>query len=84
MSRPGGIFKQDASARRAWGSAFDAIPKSVFALAAWHLANVCSESADVPGSAEARMIDELTALPDGGHLPKAQADRAIKALKAIA
>lgn len=83
MGRPGGVFKQDAAARRAWGEAFDSIPKSVFALAAWHLANVCSDCADAPGAAEARMIDELIALRDGGHLPAAQANRAIKALRSL-
>lgn len=82
MGRPGGVFKQDASARRAWGDAYAAIPKSVFAIAAWHLANVCSEAADMSGAAEARMIEGLRALRDGGHLPRVQADRAIKAIEA--
>lgn len=84
MSRPGGIFKQDAAAKHAWGDAYSAIPKSVFALAAWHLANVASGEADVEGAAELRMIEELEALRDGGHLTKAQADRAIKNLRAEA
>lgn len=80
--RPGGIFKQDRAARVAWGSdAYADIPKSVFALAAWHLANVASGTADVEGSAERRMIEELTALRDGGHLPAAQADRSIKSIR---
>jgi hypothetical protein len=76
------INKDDAHARRAWGSAYDAIPKSVFALAAWHLANVSSESADSVGAAEDRMLEELIALRDGGHLPRAQADRSITAIRA--
>jgi hypothetical protein len=80
VSRPGGIFKQDRSARLAWGDAYDAIPKSVFALSAWHLANVASDSADASGAAERRMVEELVALRDGGHLPTEQADRAIKAI----
>lgn len=74
-------MKQDRSARLAWCEAYDAIPKSVFALAAWHLANVCSDSADADGAAERRMIEELEALRDGDHLPRAQADRAIKAIR---
>lgn len=82
MSRPSGITKQDAAARAAWGDAYGAIPKSVFALAAWHLANVASGSADTDGAAETRMIEELRALRDCGHLPKPQADRAIKAIEA--
>lgn len=81
MPRPGGIFKQDGAARRAWGDAYDAVPKSVFALACWHLANVASGTADAPGAAEARMIEELDALRHG-HMPEAQADRAIRAIRA--
>ena len=81
--RPGGIFKQDRAARLAWGeNVYAELPKSVFALAAWHLANVASGEADNAGAAEQRMIDELIALRDGGHLPKAQADRAIKSIRA--
>ena len=81
--RPGGIFKQDRAARVAWGEdVYAALPKSVFALAAWHLANVASGTADVEGAAEQRMIEELIALRDGGHLPAAQADRAIKSIRA--
>lgn len=83
QGRPGGIFKQDGAARRAWGDAYDSIPKSVFAIAAWHLANVASGNADAVGAAEQRMIEELEAL-QYGHLPQAQATRAIKALRAIA
>lgn len=79
--RPGGVFKQDRAARRAWGEAYDAIPKSVFALAAWHLANVASGTADADGAAELRMIEELEALACG-HLPEAQAHRSIKAIRA--
>ena len=81
MSRRPGILKQDAAARQAWGDAYDAIPKSVFALLAWHLANVASDAADEPGAAERRAVEELEALRYG-HLPTAQADRAIKAIRA--
>lgn len=81
--RPGGIFKQDRAARTAWGqAAYAAIPKSVFALAAWHLANVASDAADSDGAAEGRMVEEIEALRDNGFLPRAQADRAIKAIRA--
>ncbi|GAA2867075.1 hypothetical protein GGQ99_001340 [Aminobacter niigataensis] len=83
MTRPSGVFKQDRAARMAWGNAYDAIPKSVFALAAWHLANVASGQADTVGAAESRMIEELEALRYG-HLPQTQADRAIKAIHATA
>ena len=79
--RPTGVFKQDAAAKRAWGAAYDTIPKSVFALVAWHLANVHSGNADNPGAAEIAFAEELKVLADGGHLPKRQA---IAALRAIA
>lgn len=82
MSRPCGVFKQDVSARQAWGAAYDAIPKSVFALVAWHLANVASGTADENGAAERRFVEELEALRHG-HLPPSQADRAIKAALAL-
>jgi len=80
MSRPTGVFKKDRAARLAWGSAYDDVPKSVFALLAWHLANVASGTADEDGAAQARFIEELAALRDGQHLDKAQADAAIRAL----
>ena len=79
MTRKPGIFKNDIAARRAWGGAYDAIPKSVFALTAWHLANVASGSADEAGQAERRFVEEVAALRDGGHLDRAQATNAIKA-----
>src|SRR5690606_3637901 len=68
-SRAMAINKNDGHARAAWGSAYDAIPKSVFALAAWHLANVASDSADSDGAAERRFVEEVAALRDGQHLP---------------
>lgn len=82
MTRPSGGFKQDRAARMAWGDAYNAIPKSVFALVAWHLANVASGQADTVGAAESRVIEELEALRYG-HLPQAQADRAIKSIRAL-
>lgn len=80
MSRPSGVFKKDGAARAAWGDAYAAIPKSVFAIVAWHLANVASDSADDDGAAEKRFVEELAALRDGGHLDRAQATSAIKAI----
>lgn len=84
MSRPSGVFKKDEPARRAWGDAYDAIPKSVFALVAWHLANVMSANADEVGAAETAFANELKALADGGHLDKAQAFASLKALAGAA
>lgn len=74
-------FKSDSHARRLWGAAYDDIPKSVFATVAWHLANLCSESADVPGAAEARAVQEIETL-GYGHIPERQAKAAVKAIRA--
>lgn len=73
---------QTREAYAAWGEAFDAIPKSVWAVVAWHLANVASGEADTEGAALARFREELQMLVDGGHLPEAQGKRALKALAA--
>ena len=73
-------LKNDGAGRAAWGGAYDAIPKSVFAIAAWHLANAASGDADLPGAAEKRMIDEIAALRDNGFIDEDQANRAIKAI----
>ncbi len=63
-------FKNDDLARVAWGDeAYARIPKSAFAYIAWHLANGCSESADMPGAAIARFLEEWEALTAHG-MPK--------------
>lgn len=73
MSRPTGIFKNDQHARKHWGKAYDAIPKSVFATAAWHLANLASGEIDEPGAAELRFVEELRALAQNGIISGPQA-----------
>ena len=81
MSRPGGVMKQDAHATEHWRwDAYAAIPKSVFATVAWHLANALSESCDAPGMAEKRFAEEIDALVASGILPAAQGKRAIAAV----
>lgn len=73
---------QTREAYAAWGEAFDAIPKSVWAVVAWHLANVASGEADADGAALARFREELDALIAAGIIPEAQGKRALKALAA--
>jgi hypothetical protein len=56
----------DATAHALWGDAYDAIPKSVFAAIAWHLANLASGCCDEPGMAEKRFLEEWDALLSHG------------------
>lgn len=72
--------KHDGAAIQAWGAAYDAVPKSVFALAAWHLANLASGALDHPGAAEARFAWEVMILGQGGHISPTQAGRALRSL----
>lgn len=72
-------LKNDDHAREHWGAAYGAIPKSVFASLAWHLANVASGNADNRGAAEARAVEELRAL-GGSIIPERQASGAARAI----
>jgi hypothetical protein len=68
-----GIGKNDNQARQHWGSvAYDAIPKSVFAVAAWHLANAASGTCDADGAAERAFLQELEALEANQLIDKRQ------------
>lgn len=71
--------KADQHARKHWGKAYDAIPKSVFATVAWHLANFASDG----GNAEARFVEELKAMLDNGIIDERQTKPAIKAILAL-
>lgn len=73
-------LKDDQHAYRHWGAAYDAIPKSVFATVAWHLANMASGEADVDGAAEAMFRAELNALIDAGIIPQSQGKRSDAAI----
>src|SRR5690349_19188372 len=76
-----GVSKDDGHAKRHWGEkAYAAIPKSVFATLAWHLANANSGKADEPGAAEVAAMQELEALADQ-IMPAKQALAAIRAIK---
>lgn len=73
-----GVFKNDTLAREAWGgAAYEAIPKSVFAYIAWHLANASSESSDAAGAAEQRFMFEWGALTAHGLQPPTGAARSL-------
>lgn len=75
-------FKHDASAREHWGSdLYDRIPKSVFAVAAWHLANIASEQPDGLAAAEARFRQEIEALTASGLIPERQGKAALAAIR---
>ncbi len=79
LRQPG---KNDRTARQLFGPAYDAIPKSVFACIAWHLANINSAGADTPGEAELRFIEEWNVLVDNGIVPQplpARIDRQLRA-----
>jgi hypothetical protein len=64
--------KNDQHAKQHWGDAYDAIPKSVFATIAWHLANQCGEQLDDPTAVIARFLEEARALGHNGILPASQ------------
>jgi len=69
------IGKNDLAAREHWGAAYDAVPKSVYAVLAWRLADRLGE-----GEAVAICIEELEAL--GGQIIDArQASRAVKSIR---
>ena len=70
------INKNDTHARGHWGDEiYDAIPKSVFATVAWHLANIASGELDNPGAAESRFAEELRAMVANRIIPEPQAKR---------
>ena len=74
--------KNDQHAKQHWGHVYDAIPKSVFATIAWHLANLASDKADTEGAAEMRFLEELKALVDGDIIPKSQGLSVVRAYEA--
>ena len=76
-------FKADGEAFALWEQAYAYIPKSVFATAAWHLANACSDRADAPGAAEGRFLDELHALHSNGLITDGQHKRTVAAVTVL-
>lgn len=73
-------FKKDAEARYLWGAAYDAIPKSAFAVVAWHLANLCGDGE--AGGAVERFAEEVRALGLNDIIDGDQAAKIAKTLKA--
>lgn len=71
--------KQDRAARELFGPAYDGIPKSVFAVAAYYLADACSDEGVGQGAALKRLREEIDAL-DGQIIDPVQAKRARAAL----
>lgn len=65
------MIVKDDGARALWGPAYDRVPKSVFALVAWHLAD---------GSVK-RVVEEIESLKGSGDLSVAQANRVLTALR---
>lgn len=72
-------MKNDGAAHQLFGKAYDKIPKSVFAAAAFYLADCCSDAGVGNGGAIKRLKEEFDAL-GGQVIDRDQAVRAIKAL----
>jgi hypothetical protein len=60
------INKNDIEARKHWGDRYDAIPKSVFAVIAWHLSDCSSDEGAGNGGAENRFMWEWDVLIRNG------------------
>lgn len=71
--------KDDHAARMLFGPAYERIPKSVFAVAAYYLADACSEEGVGNDGAIKRLREEFEAL-GGQVIDPAQAKRARAAL----
>lgn len=67
-------IKADVSARQAFGDTYDAIPKSAFALMAYHLANLCCDDPDTQSSILARLQEEADALVANSIMPERHAE----------
>jgi len=74
------IKNKDEGAKRLFGEAYEKIPKSVFAVMAWHFANAASGIADTPGAAEEIILTELFAVMEAGYITEAQSHSAKKAI----
>jgi hypothetical protein len=74
------IGKNDHAARALWGRAYDELPKSVFAVVAWYLADCASDEGVGHGGEVRRFIEELDAMKSNGILDAVQVDRALAAL----
>lgn len=73
----------DGVAREIWGSAYDAIPKSVFAVVAWYLADCASDEGVGNDGELRRFAEELEAMHSNGILGERQVKRAQRALAGL-
>jgi hypothetical protein len=73
-------LKSDQVARELFGPAYDGIPKSVFAVAAFYLADACSELGAGQGDELNRLAHEFSCLA-GQVIDPEQAKRALAALR---
>jgi hypothetical protein len=77
-------MKNDWQAKRLWGEdAYRAIPKSVFAVAAWHLSDCASEEGVGQDGEVRRFIEELEALKSSDILLASQVDPILKLLRTL-
>lgn len=67
-------IKADTSARQELGEIYDAVPKSAFALMAYHLANLCCDDPDTQPGIFARLQEEADALVANGIMPERHAE----------
>ncbi|NVD44363.1 hypothetical protein [Qipengyuania atrilutea] len=74
------LNKNDSEARALWGAAYEAMPKSVFAVMAYHLADLASEDGD---SAIGRALEEVNALAMNGLITETQHKNAARALQGV-
>jgi hypothetical protein len=73
----------DSVAREIRGSAYDAIPKSVFGVVVWYLAD-CASDGGVDNDGELqRFAEELEAMHSNGILGERQVKRAQRALAGL-
>lgn len=77
--RTGTGFKIEHHAFDHWGKVYHAVPKSVWATLAWHLANEASGTCDVEGAAARKVVEELRVLNENEIIPKAQVARCLQA-----
>lgn len=73
--------KHDGDARSLWGAAYQKIPKSVFAVAAYYLAQR-AQPEHVPGGAETQFLLELKALAGVELITKQQFTAAAREVRA--
>jgi hypothetical protein len=72
--------RSDDEARSVWGAAYEAIPKSIFALVAWQLANRGARNHDGHALGYGEVVDALNALAAEGIITAEQHGASIAAI----